>query len=180
MANPLDTFAVTTVRTNDLRVPKVPRTQELVVGLGMVQGLSRWDSMTEEWRANLERQLNERLATVDELNLVNTQDDRFKAIESRLAILEKPVPVAQAAAPVDLSALEAADIAQAAQIATIILALAPLQAFIAGHEWIATSWRFPNVDQTIPAGHSAIVAADFEIGTDLVLELEIDSVFEIL
>jgi hypothetical protein len=62
MANPLDAFK-STPATNDVRIPEVPDTRELVKTHGLMAGLQKFSEEFARWRLEFERILNERLSS---------------------------------------------------------------------------------------------------------------------
>lgn len=61
--NPLDQFADPLIG-NDLRIRPVPSLASLVQAHGLMEGIRRYDVEHEEWRADLERQVIQRMQTL--------------------------------------------------------------------------------------------------------------------
>lgn len=61
-ASPLDSFVATSSGSNDVKIPPLPKLQNIIMDSGFAAGISQFDEQMEEWRQNLERTLNQQLA----------------------------------------------------------------------------------------------------------------------
>lgn len=58
--NPLDSFAGSS-SVNNLKLPDFPDLHDHVTGMGFAAGMKEWTRKMNEWKADLERAVNERL-----------------------------------------------------------------------------------------------------------------------
>jgi hypothetical protein len=59
--NPLDSFKSSTTTTNDFRIKPMPKLSSFLGNMRLTEAVQAHEEALEEWRQQLERQVNERL-----------------------------------------------------------------------------------------------------------------------
>lgn len=175
--NPLDAFKVSNdQRTNDLRVPSLPKVAENVAGKGLVPGLQQHDLALEEWRANFERQLNERVAPQAAADTtaatITALQTTIAGLQTQIATLSaKVIALGNPSTTTIVTSEPDDDSALQAQIDALSSAPAPL---------LAVSSMLITEDTTLPSNYCCVVTSGIEIESGFVLILETDSVLAII
>lgn len=73
ISNPLDDFVGSKPSTNDLRLNDPPLLGPLIEVYGLKQGVKMFDSKLNQWKMELERALNERLAGKEQIQTSTVQ-----------------------------------------------------------------------------------------------------------
>jgi uncharacterized small protein (DUF1192 family) len=171
-------------KTNDLRIPQLPRSVAQIAGKGPIGGAAAHDEDMQGWRTDFERLLNERLSSIND----STTASDIAELKAEITALQADIAALKAAnhsapsAPetVDLTSINAELNDHETRLLALEVRITTLEELFEGHEQLSVSNLTPTTDQSVPAGYCAVVSGTFEIGSGLLLELGVDSVFDVL